>query len=139
GNPARVIKYRFDEETIQDLLQIRWWDFKLAYFVNHYASIQQLTDSVFRKELMAQIGASWYDHSQHYLVFKSERVAEGATCEFIGAEVNGNFIKHDNLPDEFKFFIAQAKAPLGTQIYLIKDIFKFSGLTTDKTSMAMPA
>jgi len=26
GNPARVIRYRFDEETIKKLLQIKWWD-----------------------------------------------------------------------------------------------------------------
>jgi acetyltransferase-like isoleucine patch superfamily enzyme len=26
GNPARIVRYRFDEETIQKLLQIRWWD-----------------------------------------------------------------------------------------------------------------
>jgi len=26
GNPAHVIKYRFDEETIQGLLEVRWWD-----------------------------------------------------------------------------------------------------------------
>lgn len=25
GNPARVIKYRFDEQTIQKLLDIQWW------------------------------------------------------------------------------------------------------------------
>ncbi len=26
GNPARFIKNRFDEETINELLRIRWWD-----------------------------------------------------------------------------------------------------------------
>lgn len=26
GNPARLIRYRFDEEQIAALLQIRWWD-----------------------------------------------------------------------------------------------------------------
>jgi carbonic anhydrase/acetyltransferase-like protein (isoleucine patch superfamily) len=26
GNPARHIKYRFDEATICKLLEIRWWD-----------------------------------------------------------------------------------------------------------------
>jgi acetyltransferase-like isoleucine patch superfamily enzyme len=26
GNPARVVKYRFDEKTIQALLRIKWWD-----------------------------------------------------------------------------------------------------------------
>ena len=27
GSPAKVIKYRFDEETIEKLLKIKWWDF----------------------------------------------------------------------------------------------------------------
>ncbi len=26
GNPAKVIKYRFDEATINELLEIAWWD-----------------------------------------------------------------------------------------------------------------
>jgi acetyltransferase-like isoleucine patch superfamily enzyme len=26
GNPARIVRYRFNEEIIQKLLQIRWWD-----------------------------------------------------------------------------------------------------------------
>ena len=26
GNPARVIKYRFEEDTIQKLLKIKWWN-----------------------------------------------------------------------------------------------------------------
>jgi acetyltransferase-like isoleucine patch superfamily enzyme len=25
GNPVRVVKYRFDEETIKKLLKLRWW------------------------------------------------------------------------------------------------------------------
>lgn len=28
GNPARIIRYRFDDETIKELLDIKWWDFK---------------------------------------------------------------------------------------------------------------
>jgi acetyltransferase-like isoleucine patch superfamily enzyme len=26
GNPARIVKYRFDEATIRDLLELKWWD-----------------------------------------------------------------------------------------------------------------
>ena len=29
GNPAVVIKYRFDEETINKLLEIKWWDWPI--------------------------------------------------------------------------------------------------------------
>lgn len=29
GNPARLIRYRFPEEDIKELLAVRWWDFPL--------------------------------------------------------------------------------------------------------------
>jgi len=28
GNPARIIKYRFTEQQIKDLLEIKWWDWE---------------------------------------------------------------------------------------------------------------
>ena len=28
GNPARHIKYRFNQEVIDQLLQIKWWNFE---------------------------------------------------------------------------------------------------------------
>ena len=28
GNPAKVVKYRFDQDTIDQLLQIKWWDWE---------------------------------------------------------------------------------------------------------------
>lgn len=27
GIPAKIIKYRFDEETIKELLELKWWDY----------------------------------------------------------------------------------------------------------------
>ncbi|PWB24611.1 hypothetical protein DCO46_11265 [Flavobacterium sp. HTF] len=29
GSPARIIKYRFDKPTIDNLLKIKWWDWDL--------------------------------------------------------------------------------------------------------------
>lgn len=41
GNPARIIKYRFDKEIIEKLLEIAWWDWaderidrEMRYFNN---------------------------------------------------------------------------------------------------------
>ena len=31
GNPAQVIKYRFDKSTIDKLLEIKWWDWEEEY------------------------------------------------------------------------------------------------------------
>ncbi|MFD2176282.1 hypothetical protein [Veronia pacifica] len=38
GNPARVIKHRFEPETIERLLQLTWWDWpaeKITANVEH--------------------------------------------------------------------------------------------------------
>jgi acetyltransferase-like isoleucine patch superfamily enzyme len=32
GNPARILKYRFSEHTIADLLELQWWRFKYPDF-----------------------------------------------------------------------------------------------------------
>ncbi|WP_260712952.1 CatB-related O-acetyltransferase [Clostridium botulinum] len=29
GNPAKIIRYKFDTETINKLLEISWWDWEL--------------------------------------------------------------------------------------------------------------
>jgi acetyltransferase-like isoleucine patch superfamily enzyme len=30
GNPAKIIKYRFDEETIKELIELKWWNFETS-------------------------------------------------------------------------------------------------------------
>jgi hypothetical protein len=32
GVPARVIKYRFDEKTINKLLELQWWNYDISEF-----------------------------------------------------------------------------------------------------------
>jgi virginiamycin A acetyltransferase len=35
GNPAHVIRYRFDEADIADLLKIAWWSWPLSQITRH--------------------------------------------------------------------------------------------------------
>ena len=39
GNPARIIKARFDEETIKKLLQIAWWDWPIDRITKNLQAI----------------------------------------------------------------------------------------------------
>lgn len=39
GNPARVIRPRFDEQTIRSLLDIRWWDWDAEKITRNLAAI----------------------------------------------------------------------------------------------------
>lgn len=39
GNPARILRARFDEPTIQALLEIRWWDWDVAKITRNLAAI----------------------------------------------------------------------------------------------------
>ncbi len=42
GNPCRVVKKRFDEETIRRLLELRWWDWPAEKI---FASLEALTSA----------------------------------------------------------------------------------------------
>ena len=35
GVPAKIIKYRFDEDTIKKLLELKWWDKDMDWIVEH--------------------------------------------------------------------------------------------------------
>lgn len=35
GNPARIVRYRFDEKTIEQLLKIQWWNWPLEKIKNN--------------------------------------------------------------------------------------------------------
>ena len=36
GVPAKIIRYRFDEDTIKKLLEISWWDFPITWLEKNY-------------------------------------------------------------------------------------------------------
>ena len=49
GVPAKVIRYRFDENVIQQLLSIKWWDKPEEWIINHAESFCDI--SVFLKNI----------------------------------------------------------------------------------------
>ena len=42
GVPAKVIRYRFDEETIAQLLRFRWWDREESWLREHLSEMQDI-------------------------------------------------------------------------------------------------
>lgn len=40
GNPARLIKYRFEKEIIEQFLEIKWWDLPHEFIIEKLAPIQ---------------------------------------------------------------------------------------------------
>jgi len=40
GNPAKIIRYRFDEKTIQDFLRLKWWDLPDSVILSQLVPIQ---------------------------------------------------------------------------------------------------
>ena len=41
GNPARVIRMRFDEDTINFLLTLKWWDWEIDKITQHIKALTQ--------------------------------------------------------------------------------------------------
>lgn len=62
GNPAKVIKYRFDEESIEFLEKIKWWDFEPKFLERAipYVSSINIEDSKKKLEKIAFMNENIY-------------------------------------------------------------------------------
>ena len=52
GNPARIIKYRFDEETIKKLNEINWWDWDINLIcerINDFGNVETFIKKYYKK------------------------------------------------------------------------------------------
>lgn len=52
GNPARIIRYRFDEDVIQQLLNSRWWemdDNTLSKYTNYFSNPKSFLTAIREK------------------------------------------------------------------------------------------
>jgi len=49
GNPARIVKYRFDEQTIRDLLEIKWWNLPDEFIRTRLAPVERDIREVIRR------------------------------------------------------------------------------------------
>ena len=49
GNPCRVIRKRFDEELIDHLLELRWWDWPIEKIEANFTALSSGDLSLIRK------------------------------------------------------------------------------------------
>lgn len=46
GNPAKVIKYRFSDEQIEQLKEIKWWDWDVDFLKQNAAALSEFDSLV---------------------------------------------------------------------------------------------
>ena len=124
GNPAKVIKYRFEDDVIEDLLKIRWWDFSSESLLRYIDDIENLDRPEVREKLL-NLDDSIYHDNKNYIVLQNVGDSRMGQIKYVGAEIDGKFIEANQMPDEFKFFINQMGTPAGKEVYLINDAFKY--------------
>ena len=49
GNPCRVIRKRFDDELIDYLLELKWWDWPIEKIVSNFKALSSGDLSMIRK------------------------------------------------------------------------------------------
>jgi len=52
GVPAKVIKYRFDERKIKDLLELKWWEWDLEKLYKNKEAFQTRLESELLESLL---------------------------------------------------------------------------------------
>jgi virginiamycin A acetyltransferase len=51
GNPARLVKYRFDQDVIHKLLQVKWWDWDPSFVFENSKDLRSSTQDFLKKYL----------------------------------------------------------------------------------------
>lgn len=128
GNPATIIRYRFDTATIAALLEVRWWDFRPEVLKPNIGHISNLHLPQIRRHY-AVMPDIYEPATENRLVLQCVGLEGSSGIGVIGAEVGGRFSARESLPVEFQFFIEQFKNGPDDVSYFIDDIFEFSGLT----------
>lgn len=117
GNPARVIKYRYDEKTIEKLEEIRWWDFEFGYLFSNVFDIQQMSTEHFI-EKFGDVSKNKYHTSKDRFVFDKR----GPMGKCIGCDLDGQFVPYDDLNESIKYYIDQGDMPDNSEIHIVRNI-----------------
>lgn len=55
GNPARIVKKRFDDDFIADLLQLRWWDWPIEEITEFLPTLTSCDINIAKKAVKARL------------------------------------------------------------------------------------
>ena len=143
GNPAKVIRYRFDEETIKELLKIRWWDFELEYLFSNLPLIQKMKTDEFI-ENFGDISKNKYASQKNRFVFAMSQANERVDkVKCAGCDIDGEYVPLEKLNKTIQFYANQYVISKSTSsdtkmIYGVNDIFQCmdeqAGLPEDRVA-----
>ncbi len=120
GNPAKVIKYRFNEKTIEKLNEIRWWDFTYKYLFSNLWEIQKMPPEEFI-EKFGDISKNRYHTSKDKFVFG----LNGPLAKCVGCDLDGVFVPYDRLSETIKYYIDQGDLPDNEDVHMVRNILDY--------------
>ena len=121
GNPARIISYRYDEKTIEQLLKIRWWDFEYNFLFANLPAIHSMEAPEFI-EKFGDISKNKYMTSRNRFVFNVLNNQNHVKC--IGCDIDGEYIPCEKLNETIRFYIDQACCEKEDTIYVVPNILE---------------
>ncbi|MBW8016118.1 MAG: CatB-related O-acetyltransferase [Planctomycetes bacterium] len=123
GNPARVLRYRFSENIIGKLLEIRWWDFEFKFLFARLAKIQKMPIDEFA-DMYGDISKNIYDANKNRFVFEVRGLDKGKIdLKCVGCDIDDTFVKLDDLNDAINFYVNQFNAKtVNHELYFVDNI-----------------
>jgi acetyltransferase-like isoleucine patch superfamily enzyme len=127
GNPARVLRYRFDDSVIEAIQRIRWWDFDYRTLFANASKMQTLSTEEFI-EYFDRMGTAHYVNDCRRFVFSVLNERHDIQC--IGCDIDGVFMPTETLNPALQFYIHQIKPPLPQVLYQVPDILSCQASST---------
>lgn len=119
GNPAKVLRYRFDKETIEKMEAIRWWDFEYYFLFSNLPRIQRMNMEEF-VEAFGDTSKNKYVTSKDRFVFQI--INSRHDCDVMGCDLDGEYVPYDSLNEGIQFYLDQMLNYEKEPVHLVKNI-----------------
>ncbi len=131
GNPARVIRMRFDDATIEALLRVRWWNLTYESLITHAATIAQLHEPEIRAQFL-ETAKLQYDVAEDYLVCSVQGTGTSSQFNLLGIERGGQFTPANQTHAIFQFYFQQLGNAAEQPTYYFENVFVAHDALTSK-------
>ena len=122
GSPATILRKRFDDETIAALLELRWWDWSLAFFLRHFPMLYEVPPAELAEHART-LDISYDKQAEEYVVLTAKKDGQYSCYQCEGVERNGVFTPLAELPESARDYLLQTKAPTGSEVMVRHDLF----------------
>ena len=122
GAPAKVVRMRFSDEIISELMDLRWWDLEIPWIFKNTEILSEINVVSFINRIKS-VKPPYRSDSCRFVLDASATSDGKRSFKVIGVDDLGKFFAIQDCPEKIRRYVSQLALPSGEKINFVKNIF----------------